>query len=273
MLKALSDREIVIINVGANTHHSGLISPLYEDGSFFFMPIPEEGEKPDANKDLFPGCPKLPTYKDFIKDQKVWQYIRDRYLEKRVHNDPEFKTFTYGDNPKTIAKGKAANLKNHLWKDEGDLLFFFAGLTSIRNSEKTDDYHFYFIGFFEICDILEDVTKMPSKDKLEIFGENAHIKRGQANPDFFNEFWVWKGSNNSQLFSKAVSFDLELAKKILTVGKTEQPYNWPSDKSGAWRLLVSGTRTARRIMGDDRKRILLEQVLDAKTMSLYSKIP
>ncbi len=199
-MKALHDREIIIINVGANKNHSGLISPLYEDGSFLFMPIPEEGKEPDAKKDLFPGCPTLPTYRDFIKDQKVWQYISDRYLEKRVHNDPEFGTFTYGDNPETIAIAKAANLKKHLRQDEGDLLFFFAGLTLVRNSKKTDDYHFYFVGFFEICNILKHVTQKLTEEELKIFGQNAHVKRGQADRKFFNQFWVWKGSNNSQLF-------------------------------------------------------------------------
>lgn len=261
ILKALHDREIVIINVGANKNHSGLISPLCEDGSFFFMPIPEEGKEPDADKDSFPGCPTLPTYRGFIKDQKVRQYIPDRYLEKRVHNDPEFEAFTYGDNPDTkVGRGRAANLKKHL--GQGDLLFFFAGLTLVRNSKKTDDYHFYFVAFFEICNILKHVTKMPNEEDLKIFGQNAHIKRGQANSDFFNKFWGWKGSNNSQRFSKAVLFDQNLAGKIL-VDPERRQYDWPSDKSDV-QLLGTRARVARQIIGDDRKRILLEQVLRAK---------
>jgi len=271
MLKTLHDREIVIINVGANKNHRGLISPRWEDGSFFFMPIPEEGNKPDADKDLFPGCRNLPTYKEFIKDQKVLQCkcVPDGYLETRVHTDPEFVTFTYGDNPETIAKGKAANLKQYL--GQGDLLFFFAGLTLIRNSEKTSDYHFYFIGFFEISDILENVTQIPFKDKLEKFGGNAHIKRGKADSKFFNKFWVWKGSDNSQRFSKAVPFDLELAKKILTVGKTEEPYCWTTDGRDLQQL-GSRTRAARRILGDERKRILLEQVRAKNDVPLFKNI-
>jgi hypothetical protein len=185
-------------------------------------------------------------------------------LEKRVHNDPEFVTFTYGDNPDIkVGRARAANLKNHLRKDEGGLLFFFAGLTSIRNSAKTDDYHFYFVGFFEICDRLPHVIRKPTQEELRIFGENAHVKRGQADPKFFNQFWVWKGSENSRLFSKAVPFDQELAKNILTVGKTEQPYDWPADGRDLQRL-SSRTRAARRIIGDDRKRILLKQVLGAE---------
>ncbi len=263
MVKALHDREIVMINVGANKNHSGLISPLYEDGSFFFMPIPEEGKEPDACKDLFSGCPKLPTYRDFIKDPEVWQYISNRYLEKRVHNDPEFDTFTYGDNPDIkVGRGRAARLKNHLRKDEGDLLFFFAGLTSIRDSKKTKIYHFHFVGFFEICDILPHLIKMPTEKELKIFGGNAHIRRGQAKADFFNKFWVWKGSDNSQRFLKAVPFDRELGAKILLDSKKRE-YDWPTDRSDE-DLLGSRARVARQILGDDRKRILLEQVLRAK---------
>jgi len=104
--KTFGHRELVIINVGANTSHSGLFSPLYEDGTFFFMPIPEMRTISQPEKDLFPGCPTLPTYAKFLGNSKLAQCISKRYLTKTVHDDPEFETFTYGDNPDTII-GKA----------------------------------------------------------------------------------------------------------------------------------------------------------------------
>jgi len=195
--KSISEREFVIVNVGANTSHAGLISPLWGDGTFCFMPIPEDGPSTDPSRDLFPGCPNLPTFSEFIKPHIAF-CVQKKYLTKKVHDDPEFETFTYGDNPEGVARAKAANLKNHL--SQGDLLFFFAGLTSTNKAKTIGNYRFYFIGFFEISAILRKVSKMPSKDELMLFNQNAHIKRGLADPSFFNDFWLWKGSSNSQLF-------------------------------------------------------------------------
>ena len=94
--KSLVDREFIIINVGANTSHSGLVSPLWENGTFCFMPIPEEGTSPDPNRDLFSCCPNLPTFKDFVKPQIAF-CVHEKYLTKKVHDDPEFETFAVPD--------------------------------------------------------------------------------------------------------------------------------------------------------------------------------
>lgn len=252
--KTLDEREFVIINVGANTSHHGLVSPLWENGDFCIMPIPEEGMVPNPSKDLFPSCRNLPSFADFVKPYIAF-CVHEKYLTKTVHEDPEFETFTYGDNPDGIAKGKAANLK-HL--SNGDLLFFFAGLTAIRGRELIGDYRFYFIAFFELSSILPKVTAMPTQEQLSLFGRNAHIKRGQADTRFFNDFWVWKGSGNSQLFRKAVLFDRELGAKIL-VSRSGAPYSWPTDRTDL-QLLGSRCRASRRLIGRQRKRVLLQRV-------------
>jgi hypothetical protein len=264
--KSLAERQFIIINVGANTKHRGLVSPLWEDETFFFMPIPEEGEVPDPSKDLFPDCPNLPTFADFVRPQialkpEIALCVSEKYLTKRVHDDPEFETFTYGDNPEDIGKGRAANLKKYLNEDEGDLLFFFAGLTAIRNGKLTSDYKFYFIGFFEISRILPKVTPTTPQDKLTLFRRNAHIRRGQADPGFFKNFWVWKGSDNSQRFDKAVLFDQKLGAEIL-VSSSGVPYSWPESKSPV-QPLGQRTRASRRLTSEQGKRILLERVIDA----------
>jgi len=256
--KSLDEREFVIINVGANTRHRGLVSPLWENGVFCFMPIPEEGMLPDPSKDLFPGCPNLPSFADFVKPQIAF-CVHEKYLTKTVHEDPEFETFTYGDNPDGRARGKAANLKKHL--SNGDLLFFFAGLTAVRGHELIGDYRFYFVAFFEISSILPKVTAMPTQDQLTLFGRNAHIRRGQADPGFFNGFWVWKGSDNSQLFRKAILFDRELGAKIL-VSRSGAPYSWPTEKTDV-QLLGSRARASRQVTSRQGKRVILEHVIDA----------
>jgi hypothetical protein len=244
MNKMLEQRNLVIVNVGANTAHRGLISPLWENGEFFFVPIPDD------------DIPNLPTYKEILKSQ-IKPYVREKYLTQRVHDDPEFKTFTYGDNPETTGIGRAANIKRLV---EGDLLFFFAGLTAVNSDNPINNYRFYFIGFFEISAILRNVTKTPTDEELKLFGQNVHITRGLFDQAEFNKFWIWKGSNNSKLFNKAVLFDRELGAKIL-FSRLLTPYTWPKDQSEI-KLLGQRARASRLLTDNKGKRILLKQVLN-----------
>jgi hypothetical protein len=94
---------IFIINVGVNTRHGALKSPLFEDGSFEFIPIPEDKE--------CKYCELLPRYCELkpYSNHNLLEIIPKKYHNLRVHNDPEFDTFTYGDYP--IHFPRAANLK------------------------------------------------------------------------------------------------------------------------------------------------------------------
>ena len=260
-IRPLTERDCVIVNVGANKRHPGLISPLWRDGTFCFMPIPEEGEFQDPTKDVFPYCPNLPTFADLVRPHTAF-CVHERYLKQTAHDDPEFQTFTYGDNPDIpIGRGKAANLKNYLTEDRQDLLFFFSGLTSADEDRVIGDYRFYFVGFFEIRRVLPHVTLETTQDELRPFRRNAHVRRALADSRFFNCFWVWKGSDNSRIFSRAVPFDRELGAEIL-VSSAGAPYDWPRDKSDI-QLLGSRARASRRLVGTQAKRVLLERVMDA----------
>ncbi|MDI6807351.1 MAG: hypothetical protein QMD14_06155, partial [Candidatus Aenigmarchaeota archaeon] len=103
---------IFIINVGVNASHGKLKSPIFEDGSFVFVPIPERRN---------PTCTLLPTYRSLFAN--ALEYIPESYYDVRVHSDPEFETFTYGDYP--TKKPRAALLK---CIEKGDFLFFLARL-------------------------------------------------------------------------------------------------------------------------------------------------
>jgi len=47
---------IFLINVGVNASHGSLRSPIFEDGSFIFVPIPEEGGNSTLTyRELFQG--------------------------------------------------------------------------------------------------------------------------------------------------------------------------------------------------------------------------
>ena len=234
------NKKIYIINVGVNASHRSLRSPIFSDGTFIFIPIPETRE---------PECPFLPLYREIV-DLK---YIPQKFYECRVHNDPEFISFTYGDFPETHPR--SANLK---YLSKGDYLFFLARLVSYDKGKFLDKSGFYLIGFFEIEKILRNITRKPSEKYLRLFGRNAHIKRGLWKPTAYAGSWVFKGSKNSRLFKYAVPFTRELAEKIISDSKGAN-WEWPKNRTDL-QVIGSYFRSCRRIEKRETIRLLWEWV-------------
>ena len=112
----------VAVNVAANTNDPGFRGPVYPDGSFAYVPIPESaGPLP---RDRFPVDEALPTYDDLDLPFSLPDGLR----ETAVHMDPEFPgvhgrtAATYGD-PYAIKAGPIADLRPDDW------LLFYATLT------------------------------------------------------------------------------------------------------------------------------------------------
>lgn len=227
--------KIFIINVGVNASHGKLQSPLFEDGSFEFIPIPETTKQTHS----CPDCPLLPRYCDLkaFGERDLLDLIPQKYHMLRVHNDPEFNTFTYGDYP-TLSP-RAANLKKI---KIGDFLFFLARLVLWKNGEFTNKAGFYLIGFFEIEDILKNVTERPSDPQLKIFGGNVHVRRGIFDPRYWDGFWVFKGSKESKLFERAIPFTKEIAEAVLTNSRRGKLI-FPSNRTEL-QVIGSYTRTS-----------------------------
>jgi hypothetical protein len=117
---------VFIINVGANTSHPQQ-SPLFDDGTFEFVPIPGEHNEglTYANLRQF-NAPDMPLFDRFAAPATS--------PSQKVHNDPEFATFTYGDNLRK--KGGLRQLQ------AGDFLFFLARLVPYaeRQFDKKNPY-------------------------------------------------------------------------------------------------------------------------------------
>ena len=112
----------VAVNVAANTDQPGFRGPVYPDGSFAYVPIPESAAT--LARDRFPVDEPLPTYADLDLPFAVPADLR----ETPVHLDPEFPGVhgrtraTYGD-PHGVKAGRIAGL------EPGDWLFFYATLS------------------------------------------------------------------------------------------------------------------------------------------------
>ena len=118
----MADPRAVAVNVAANTNRPGFRGPVYPDGSFAYVPIPESAAT--LPRERFPVDEPLPTDADLDLPFRVPVDLR----ETPVHLDPELPGVhgrdraTYGD-PHGVKAGRIAGL------GPGDWLLFYATLS------------------------------------------------------------------------------------------------------------------------------------------------
>ena len=190
------------INVAANTNLPGVRGPIYPDGSFVYLPIPERESVADeadvpAYDDLLTSLPPLPF--------ELSAETHDRAL----HLDPEFAdypycdSYTYGDEH-GVKAGPISEL------EPGDSLFFYATLTRHEPPAGVDTgaavgwvapgWGAYLIGEFRVARVLDsDACRSVSPADRAAFASNAHCKRA----DFDAKVLV-RGGEDSRLFERAV---------------------------------------------------------------------
>ncbi|HKW07242.1 MAG TPA: hypothetical protein VJS19_06690 [Candidatus Dormibacteraeota bacterium] len=178
-------------------------SPLRDDGTFDLVPIPE----PHPWR-----APMLRGWRD-----------------KAVHLDPDFTSTpaTYGDNCRRA--GRAFSLRR---AQRGDLIVFVARLLNHRPG-------FHLVGSLEIEDVLRDVTQDPGNGWWD---QNAHVRRARAT-NTWDCFWVFKGTQDSKLFTRARPF----TRKELTALLGDD-LRWPAHRTEL-QTIGSYTRAVRRIEG------------------------
>lgn len=158
----------VAVNVGANTNEPGFRGPIYADGTFEYIPIPEsEPTRTDAD---------VPTYGELDLRTDVRSVA-----ETPVHLDPTFAgvhgctSYTYGD-PHGV---KARPLSGLV---AGDYVFFYATLSTVPSDPApwiAPTWGAYIIGQFRLaCDPVsgDEFGDLPA-DEREPFAANAHLKR------------------------------------------------------------------------------------------------
>jgi hypothetical protein len=83
--------KVVLLRVGIDTGCGGIHSPLFRDGTFEFVPIPDSRGLDERTY----GNSKGRAGRVFA------EYFPERHQEKArlqaMHVDPEFESFTYGD--------------------------------------------------------------------------------------------------------------------------------------------------------------------------------
>ena len=229
---------IFLVNVGVNASHGTLRSPIFPAGSFELLPIPEDRAWWSPT---LPAYPKLGAFNN--PDKTLGDYAPVSRWNDRLHDDPEFRTFTYGDNPQTTGRG--AGLKQC---GPGDYILFLARLVSHDGEAR---FHgpagFYIVAFIRVEDVLQDVKEFPRGRDFAVFGANAHIRRAAYHPKALNLFWVWKGDPDASLrLPRAVSIDRELAEATL-LNARGRPWKWDSGRTDL-QTIGSYTRSGRMVI-------------------------
>ena len=190
----------IAINVAANTNLPGFRGPVYPDGSFVYLPIPEREPTAEA----------VPTYDDLLDKLDPLPFaVDDEIRQLPVHLDPEFTTYptcsqyTYGDEH-GVKAGPLSDL------DSGDSLYFYATLRrhdppeSVETGPPVDwvapKWGAYLIGEFRVDRVYDAAAcENLSAENRQLVASNAHCKR-----DPFDAKVLVVGNDDSRLFDRAV---------------------------------------------------------------------
>lgn len=175
----------LLLRVGIDKGVGGSLGPIFDDGSFEYIPIPER-------------CATL--------ENKTYAHLRGRnyrsltdFVPIKLHNsiphiDPEFKTFTYGDPTPNKSRQLARLLP-------GDLLVFYAGLEPKNRIDNIP--RLFIIGYFTVKQVynFNEIPKAKHASTFRKVNNNAHAKRTYSDEGLV----IVEGeSRNSKLLSKGI---------------------------------------------------------------------
>lgn len=210
----------VAINVGANTNQPGFRGPIFDDGRFEYIPIPEsESTRQDAD---------VPTYGDL----SLWTDVKD-VAETPVHLDPTFAgvhgslSYTYGD-PHGVKARPLLDLESE------DVVFFYATLSTVGDDPAEwviPGWGAYLIGHFRLaCDPVDpDAFDTLTDEERARFEGNAHLKRDH----FDAEVLLYGDPAESTLYETAIP--LSRREAGVDANKLVTEYSSDSGKGPWWR--------------------------------------
>ncbi len=179
--------KVVLLRVGvdAATPSGGTDGPLFSDGSFEFIPIPDGFRLDERTYGNTLGRHGRPLVEYFPKARQAFR------ANQSMHVDPEFETYTYGD--PTQPKRRLQHLQ------PGDLIVFYAGL---RGWDFQCEPALYIVGYFEVA-AAGKATQFSEEELQSLFGGNYHVRHPSVYADQRDRLVLVKGSDESRLLKKA----------------------------------------------------------------------
>jgi len=149
----------MLLRVGIDKSSDGVLAPLFKDGTFEYIPLSEKN----------PGSGERRTFQDLNgrRGHRLSDYLPEKIVNRKIHHDPEFDTFTYAD------EGRKTQYLTKL--DKGDYLVFYAGLTPLEGEGDG----LYIIGYL-LVDSIIDLGKLDQALQNKITGKyptNSHLMR------------------------------------------------------------------------------------------------
>jgi hypothetical protein len=177
--------QVVLLRVGTDTGRGGILGPLFRDGSFEYVPIPDRrgiDKRTYGNTRGRNGRRMI----DYFPEAR-----RETMSGQSIHFDPEFRTFTYGD--PTTPKASLQRL------NEGSLLVFYAGLKGWDFPSRSA---LYIIGHFEVRHA--GLATSFTRAELRPFRNNFHVMHTGVFKQQKHSLVLVKGGTGSRLLEKAV---------------------------------------------------------------------
>lgn len=184
-------KKAVLLRVGIDSGCGGIQSPLFADGAFEFVCIPDNkrvsvhkygtviGKNGLSHSAYFPATKQLAV------------------ADQHIHLDPEFETFTYGD--PTTPKRSLRKL------ERGDYLIFYCGFQEWDEEtgwQADEAPSLYIMGFFvvELAGMAADFSKTTLKRE---FRKNFHVRYPTVFEKQRDDLVLVKGGPDSRLLTKA----------------------------------------------------------------------
>ena len=198
--------KVAMLRIGIDSGSGGIHGPLFHDGSFDYIPIPD-GFGIDER-----------TYGNTtsLKQRKLVEYFpeprRVAMANQSIHFDPEFATCTYGD--PTPPKAGLRHL------EEGDMLIFYCGL---EGWDHRSEPALYLMGYFEVL-VAGKPDGLGDQETRRLFANNFHVRHQQVFERQRAELVLIKGSERSRLLKEAVCIS------VMGRNRTGQPLKVLSPK-------------------------------------------
>ncbi len=190
----MTKMKAVLLRVGIDKGCGGALSPIFKNGTFEYIPIPESDLETRETR----------TYQNTAgrTNRPLSDFLPSKICQNKMHFDPEFETFTYGDH--------SSKRKSLLKLDKNDLLVFYAGLIPYQNDKHPNAL--YIIGYFIVKNVV-DFNELSEEEKSKfcnLYSNNSHVKCNDL-----NDLVIVEGDKNkSRLLDKAILISKPQLNKI-----------------------------------------------------------
>ncbi len=178
--------KVAMVCIGIGFHTGPTYGPLFQDGSFEFIPRPD------------PLGIETRTYGNTMgrKGRKLIDYFptsaHSEMRNRSILATPEFETFTYGDPSRPKARLRSL--------EEGDMLLFYCGL---RGWDFESELALYLIGYFEVL-VAGRMSDFDAADLRDRFSNSFYVRHRRMFEQQQDHTILVKGSAESRLLERAV---------------------------------------------------------------------